>query len=109
VREATLDKPFRLSVEGEYSQIKITKVFDNLVPRLFDAREVDESLIEVLGGYPFLTEQDAGAFFNAFSVIDVGGGPDVPDELLLVEERLGPLDVVFFPSHVQSPTYSETS
>ena len=109
MRKTTLDKPFGLSVESEYSQIEITKVFDSLVTRLFYCRPVDESLKEVLGSHPFPTKQNAGGFLDTFAMIDVGRGPDVPDELLLVEERLGPLDVVLFPSHVRSPCYSEPS
>src|SRR5438093_4418144 len=107
--ETTLNKPSRDAIEGQDSNVKPAKVLHYLIWGFPNRWLGPESLEEVFCGDPLAPEKDAGVAVQTFSMIDVGGGPDVSDELLLMEERLGALDVVLFPSHVRSLTYPDAS
>jgi len=52
---------------------------------------------EFFGDHP--RSRDEGVGEGCFSMIDMCRGPDVPDPLLLVEEGLCLLDIVFLTSH----------
>src|SRR5438445_10964305 len=74
-----------------------------------DGRPIGGGSPQLLCLNPATVHPDPHLTMTTFSMIAVCGGPDVPDELLLVEEGLGPFDVVLFPSHLRSPRYHVTS
>jgi hypothetical protein len=67
-------------------------------------RKVFEPAPQVLCGLPSAIDPDPRATMTTFAMVDVRRSANVSDPLLLMEQRLSFLDVLFLSSHAETPS-----